>query len=66
MLEETLALWAGGDCRETRVFVDGTAGFGGHARALLTRHADARLLCVDRDAEVRLCALRRFTMGCCV
>ncbi|TYZ58066.1 hypothetical protein PybrP1_010718, partial [[Pythium] brassicae (nom. inval.)] len=55
LLHEAVALWAGDTSRTSsgdRWFVDGTVGFGGHSRALLTRCDDARLLCVDRDAEV--------------
>ncbi|KAG2521034.1 hypothetical protein BBO99_00006921 [Phytophthora kernoviae] len=32
--------------------VDGTAGFGGHSRAILQQFPDAKLLCVDRDPEI--------------
>lgn len=56
LLQEAVALWAGDTSTSEagdRWFVDGTAGFGGHSRALLTRCDDARLLCIDRDAEVR-------------
>lgn len=58
LLHETIALWSDANAQQdsvttTRYFVDGTAGFGGHSRALLERCADARLLCIDRDSEVR-------------
>ncbi|GMG14569.1 unnamed protein product [Phytophthora fragariaefolia] len=35
-----------------RHFVDGTAGLGGHSRAILQSFPEAKLLCVDRDPEV--------------
>lgn len=45
LLEEALAsLWTG-----PGLYLDATLGFGGHAAALLERHADARLLGCDRD-----------------
>lgn len=56
LLEETVAFWAGdapSDLQRERFFVDGTTGFGGHSRALLERVPNARLLCIDRDPEVR-------------
>lgn len=60
LLHETIALWGDANAQKdagaattTRYFVDGTTGFGGHSRALLERCADARLLCIDRDSEVR-------------
>ncbi|KAG7383878.1 putative methyltransferase-like protein 15 [Phytophthora pseudosyringae] len=54
LLQETVAAFSRNvsDASEPRHFVDGTAGFGGHSRALLQRFPDAKLLCVDRDPEV--------------
>lgn len=40
------------DVSKPLYFVDGTAGFGGHSRAILQRFSDARLLCIDCDPEV--------------
>src|SRR5688500_1449283 len=37
--------------RPDGVFVDATVGLGGHAEALLGRHANVRLLAIDRDPE---------------
>ncbi|CAI5715232.1 unnamed protein product [Hyaloperonospora brassicae] len=54
LLQETLAAL----CPETidavgpLHFVDGTAGCGGHARAILQTFPEAKVLCVDRDPEV--------------
>lgn len=65
LLRETVGFWAGAAASppaqhsRERFFVDGTAGFGGHARALLEREPAARLLCVDRDPEVLAEAQRR-------
>ncbi|GMF21840.1 unnamed protein product [Phytophthora lilii] len=54
LLQETVAAFARKrpDASTPRFFVDGTAGFGGHSRALLQHFPDAKLLCVDRDPEV--------------
>lgn len=46
MVEETLDLLLRGG---TGLFLDGTVGGGGHARALLERCRECRLLAVDRD-----------------
>lgn len=54
LLQETVAAFSRHD-RDTlspRYFVDGTAGFGGHAKALLQHFPSAKLLCIDRDPEV--------------
>ena len=37
--------------RADGVLVDATVGLGGHAEALLERHAEVRLVAIDRDAE---------------
>lgn len=37
--------------RDGAVVVDATLGMGGHSEALLTRHADLRLIGLDRDTE---------------
>lgn len=64
LLHETVAFWRGDASSSSRsssgerFFVDGTAGFGGHSRALLEREPSARLLCVDRDPEVLAVARR--------
>lgn len=65
LLQETLRFWRpepepseAEPTEAERVFVDGTAGFGGHARALLQLEPRARLLCVDRDPEVLAVARR--------
>jgi len=51
---ELLAVRPGG------LYVDGTAGLGGHAQAILERCApDGRLIAVDRDAETLAEAARR-------
>ncbi len=34
----------------TRIVVDGTVGFGGHAEAILSAHPDVKLIGIDRDA----------------
>ena len=47
LLQEALTYWP---TRSDGVYLDGTFGRGGHARALLARlDADARLLVIDRD-----------------
>lgn len=49
LLAEAMGLLA---VRPGGLYVDGTAGLGGHARAILERSApDGRLIAVDRDAE---------------
>ncbi|CAI5700736.1 unnamed protein product [Peronospora effusa] len=54
LLRETLAAFSRKrfDTGGPRHFVDGTAGFGGHSRAMLQHFPDVKLLCVDRDPEV--------------
>ncbi|KAJ8524862.1 hypothetical protein ON010_g16254 [Phytophthora cinnamomi] len=58
LLHETVAAFSRAFSRnisetsQPRHFVDGTAGFGGHSRAILQHFPDAKLLCVDRDPEV--------------
>ncbi|EGZ11993.1 hypothetical protein PHYSODRAFT_441006, partial [Phytophthora sojae] len=54
LLHETVAAFSRNlsEPSQPRHVVDGTAGFGGHSRALLQHFPDARLLCVDRDPEV--------------
>ncbi|MDX1567830.1 MAG: 16S rRNA (cytosine(1402)-N(4))-methyltransferase RsmH [Longimicrobiales bacterium] len=48
MVEETLDLLLGGG---PGLYVDGTVGGGGHARVLLERCEECRLLAVDRDPD---------------
>lgn len=63
LLHETIALWGDANAStadKQRYFVDGTTGFGGHSRALLERCKDARLLCIDRDPEVRSSLFARY------
>ena len=43
----------------TGTIMDGTVGGGGHARALLERYPDARVMAVDRDPEALAHARRR-------
>jgi len=38
-------------CSQGGIFLDGTVGCGGHARALLEQHPDNRLIGLDRDME---------------
>ncbi|KAE9041620.1 hypothetical protein PR003_g4493 [Phytophthora rubi] len=54
LLQETVAAFSRNisEAWKPLHFVDGTAGFGGHSRALLQHFPDAKLLCVDRDPEV--------------
>ncbi|KAL3658893.1 hypothetical protein V7S43_016036 [Phytophthora oleae] len=54
LLKETVAAFSRkiSDVSEPRYFVDGTAGFGGHSKAVLQHFPGAKLLCVDRDPEV--------------
>ncbi|KAG7399273.1 putative methyltransferase-like protein 15 [Phytophthora boehmeriae] len=54
LLQETVAAFTRNSktCGGSFHFVDGTAGFGGHSRAILQHFPDAKLLCIDRDPEV--------------
>eukprot|EP00644_Phytophthora_capsici_P012275 jgi/Phyca11/9515/fgenesh1_pm.PHYCAscaffold_38_\ len=54
LLKETIAAFSRktSDVSKPRYFVDGTAGFGGHSKAILQHFPGAKLLCVDRDPEV--------------
>ena len=38
-------------CREGGLFLDGTLGCGGHTKAILERHAENRVIGIDRDAD---------------
>ncbi|MFL6247411.1 MAG: 16S rRNA (cytosine(1402)-N(4))-methyltransferase RsmH [Thermoanaerobaculia bacterium] len=49
LLQETLEFLEPN--RPDGVLVDATIGLGGHAEALLERHADIRLVAIDRDPE---------------
>jgi 16S rRNA C1402 N4-methylase RsmH len=68
LLQETVALWGGANSSSesksrVRYFVDGTAGFGGHSRALLEHYDDAQLLCIDRDPEVHIRRIRAYRLS---
>ncbi|CEG39171.1 s-adenosyl-methyltransferase [Plasmopara halstedii] len=54
LFQETIAAFSRdiSDTVEPRYFVDGTTGFGGHAKGLLQHFPRAHLLCIDRDPEV--------------
>ncbi|KAK1929675.1 Ribosomal RNA small subunit methyltransferase H [Phytophthora citrophthora] len=54
LLNETIAAFSRktSNVSKPRYFVDGTAGFGGHSKAILQHFPGAKLLCVDRDPEV--------------
>ncbi|KDO18885.1 methylase MraW [Saprolegnia parasitica CBS 223.65] len=57
---ETLAFWVPAHARTSpAVFVDGTAGLGGHSRLLLEAHPQAQLLCIDRDPQILHMAQKR-------
>lgn len=51
MLGRTVELLAPALASEGAVYVDCTLGLGGHARAILERCPDARLIGIDRDAD---------------
>lgn len=51
LLEETIARWYDGGAAGGGIFCDVTCGGGGHTEALLKRHSDARVLCIDRDVQ---------------
>jgi 16S rRNA (cytosine1402-N4)-methyltransferase len=49
LVAEVLDFLAG---RDVRVFLDATVGLGGHTRAVLDAHPEARVIGTDRDAEM--------------
>jgi 16S rRNA (cytosine1402-N4)-methyltransferase len=52
LLDESLALLLGeGHPREGAVFVDATFGAGGHAKAILARASESRVVVIDADPE---------------
>lgn len=41
-----------GSGKSAQYYVDGTCGFGGHSRELLSKNPNVNLLCIDRDPSV--------------
>jgi 16S rRNA (cytosine1402-N4)-methyltransferase len=59
LLEECLELLRPALTAPGAVHVDATLGLGGHAEAVLTRHPEARLVGIDRDAQALALAGQR-------
>ena len=56
LVAEVLDFLAG---RDVRLFLDATVGLGGHTRAVLDTHPEARVIGIDRDAEMLRAAQER-------